>query len=182
VVLVLQGLEAPSKGGLWFAGWDWRVPVCALGWVPATWMSTLITARFSTVVKNLVQCLSTVVTYFLALMDPSHKTHSLPATAIAFVVMLSVTSFTLQSAHEDSFARSNPSGEGHWRAVDKDVEHTQSTVVRRRTSSLVSVTSVLDLAVYADFKRSESDPPRTLEEWEAILGTCAEDFPRHHTF
>jgi len=95
VLPVLSGLEAPR--GNWFIGWDWRVLVCALGWVPATWMSTIITARFSTVIKNVVQCVSTLVTYFLALMGPAARAHSPPATLLAFVVILSVFTFTLQS-------------------------------------------------------------------------------------
>jgi len=96
VVAVLSGWEAPQRGGGWFVGWDWRVLICAIGWVPATWMSTLITARFSTVVKNLVQCFSTVTTYFLSLIH-SERDHYPCETLLALVVMMSVWTFSLQS-------------------------------------------------------------------------------------
>lgn len=99
IAWMVASREAAGRRGV-FVGWDWRVLVCALGWVPATWMSTLITARFGTVVKNVVQCISTLATYAISFLDMDFNTPppmSIPAILLALVVVLSVLTFTLQS-------------------------------------------------------------------------------------
>lgn len=99
VLLVLTFREGPRSGRGWFHGWDWRVLLCALGWVPSTWMSTIITARFSTVVKNIMQCVSTLLTYFIALVRPidGGVPQAPAATPAALVVVLTVLTLALQS-------------------------------------------------------------------------------------
>jgi len=98
VLTVLAFFEGPRSGRGWFFGWDWRVLICALGWVPSTWMSTIITARFSTVVKNVVQCVSTLLTYFLALAGIGGQQANAPAaTPAALIIVLSVVTLALQS-------------------------------------------------------------------------------------
>lgn len=101
VVFVLWAVEVPRAGRGWLYGWDGRVLLCALGWVPATWLSTLVTTRFSTVVKNVAQCVSTLVTYFAVLLGPSGEKHSASSTLLALVVVLCVGTFTLQCRQEE---------------------------------------------------------------------------------
>eukprot|EP00929_Paragymnodinium_shiwhaense_P033032 TRINITY_DN18217_c0_g2_i1.p1 TRINITY_DN18217_c0_g2~~TRINITY_DN18217_c0_g2_i1.p1 ORF type:complete len:796 (+),score=116.14 TRINITY_DN18217_c0_g2_i1:113-2500(+) len=93
VVVTVLLLQERSSVESWFIGWDWRVLVCALGWVPATWMSTLITKRFSSVTKNIMQCVSTLSTFFLSFFDPEGGKRSSLATSFAIIIIFSVWIF-----------------------------------------------------------------------------------------
>merc|ERR1712008_117091 len=170
VTIVLNFVEAPSRGCSWFDGWNWRVAICAAGWVPATWCSTLITARFSTVVKNLVQCLSTMITYILSLMDPTNTVHPPAATLLALIVLFSVSTFSLQSApsrrcdsRDDCQDCNSSVGQDYFRQRAL-TEPGSSSIATRRLSlkrsdtAMTSVASILDLVSYLDVRRVESDP------------------------
>lgn len=86
--------QAASERG-WFTGWDWRVIACAIGWVPSTWLSTLVTRRFSTVTKNVLQCASTMATVLFAGLMSSGATLTLPTTLLAWLTVQSVLTFVL---------------------------------------------------------------------------------------
>jgi len=113
-----------------FAGWDARVLICALSWVPATWMSTIVTAKFSTVVKNVAQCVSTLVTYFVVLLDPTNsKRHSPSSTFLAFVIVLSVGTFSLQSKRMEPHPADGRSGGGAQRRLRRSSSKTSFALV-----------------------------------------------------
>lgn len=84
-----------------FEGWDWRVLACSLGWVPSTWMSTIITARFSTVVKNVMQCISTLITYFMAVVLHTGQRHTLGGDMVALMVIMTIGTLTLQQGPKE---------------------------------------------------------------------------------
>jgi len=149
ISLWLVCYESPRSQRGWFAGWDWRVLVCALGWVPSTWMSTIITARFSTVVKNVMQCVSTLLTYFLSLMGPDGKPHNGASTLVAFVVILTIGTLSLQMGQPETPQQAEWTRAYSVPTKELKTNPTQSPLHVVVRSRIRSVQDVLDLAVIA---------------------------------
>merc|ERR1719235_257874 len=108
--LLLAAAVGSAQGSArgWFAGWDGRTVLCALGWVPSAWMSTVITTRFSSVVKNVMQCVATMATYFL---EPSER-RTTPCTLVALVISLTVVAFSLQSPSPEAHDKADGASTG----------------------------------------------------------------------
>lgn len=160
VVVFAMAFESQSRAGLCGTS---RVLICAIGWVPATWLSVLVTARFSTVVKNSLQCVSALCTYFLELLFQQEMRHSLAATMMAFVTLLSVLTFTLQTRgspdarrdprrHGDRTRRSDRARQQPPEAVDTP------THSRRNNTNILSVMSIMDLTSLRKEMEAECDP------------------------
>ncbi|CAK0893817.1 unnamed protein product, partial [Prorocentrum cordatum] len=60
-----RAAPATWRGGL-FAGWDMRVLVCMLVWIPAGWTATLLVKRCCNLRKTVAQGTSGVLTYIFS--------------------------------------------------------------------------------------------------------------------
>lgn len=54
-----------------FVGWDTRVFICALVWIPAGWTATMLVKRCSNLLKTVAQCTSSVLTYVFSVVPLS---------------------------------------------------------------------------------------------------------------
>lgn len=59
-----------------FVGWDTRVFICALVWIPAGWTATMLVKRCSNLLKTVAQCTSSVLTYVFSVVPISRGPQS----------------------------------------------------------------------------------------------------------
>lgn len=81
--LEVRAMNSPWQRGF-FSGWDGRVLVCAILWIPAGWTATMLVKRCSNLLKTLAQAFSSVLTYVFSVVPLS----SGPRTWAHFVTML----------------------------------------------------------------------------------------------
>eukprot|EP00931_Biecheleriopsis_adriatica_P024589 TRINITY_DN15282_c0_g1_i1.p1 TRINITY_DN15282_c0_g1~~TRINITY_DN15282_c0_g1_i1.p1 ORF type:complete len:867 (+),score=139.01 TRINITY_DN15282_c0_g1_i1:233-2602(+) len=62
----MRAIHSPWHRGL-FAGWDHRVLICAIVWIPAGWTATTLVKRCSNLLKTVSQCTSSVLTYIFSM-------------------------------------------------------------------------------------------------------------------
>jgi len=115
VPLFIRDPEVYAANSPWhrgfFAGWDGRVLICAILWIPAGWTATILVKRCSNVLKTVAQASSSVLTYVFSVVPlscgPSTWAHivtwlgppltpepvSSPVVLLAVSVMLSALSF-----------------------------------------------------------------------------------------
>jgi len=76
IPLFLQDDELRAAYSPWhrgfFAGWDKRVFLCALVWIPAGWTATMVVKRCSNLLKIIAQGTSSVLTYIFTIV-PLHR-------------------------------------------------------------------------------------------------------------
>jgi len=91
--------HAPLHRGF-FAGWDNRVVICMLVWIPAGWTATMIVKRCSNLLKTVAQGTSSVLTYVFSLFPVTlvgppltPEPFSSPVVLLAIAVMLSALTF-----------------------------------------------------------------------------------------
>lgn len=101
---VQRAIHSPWHRGF-FAGWDRRVLICAIVWIPAGWTATTLVKRCSNLLKTISQCTSSVLTYIfsmfpLTLVGPplTPEPLSSPVILLAISVLLSALTFGGASA------------------------------------------------------------------------------------
>jgi len=104
---VLRAIHSPWQRGL-FAGWDRRVLICAIVWIPAGWTATMLVKRCSNLVKTVSQCTSSVLTYVFSmfpvtLVGPplTPEPLSSPVVLLAIAVLLSALTFAGADLNKD---------------------------------------------------------------------------------
>lgn len=103
-----------------FSGWDGRVLLCAVLWIPAGWTATILVKRCSNLLKTVAQASSSVLIYVFSVVPlsrgPSTWAHivtwlgppltpepvSSPVVLLAISVMLAALSFGADRAERDS--------------------------------------------------------------------------------
>eukprot|EP00439_Symbiodinium_sp_Y106_P058756 s1316_g8.t1 len=108
-----------------FSGWDGRVLLCAVLWIPAGWTATILVKRCSNLLKTVAQASSSVLTYVFSVVPlsrgPSTWAHivtwlgppltpepvSCPVVLLAISVMLAALSFGADRAERDSRSQSS---------------------------------------------------------------------------
>jgi len=103
-----------------FTGWDIRVLICALVWIPSGWTATMLVKEASNVLKVVAQGAASVLTYVFSLtpLVPSRSGRepvSAPVVVLALSVLFAALTFGLDSVH--SKQGSGPSRE---KKVDPD--------------------------------------------------------------
>lgn len=101
-----------------FAGWDGRVLICALIWIPAGWTATMLVKRCSNLLKTIAQGTASVLTYvftvvplssgprawqfFVTRLGPplAPEPFSAPVVMLAITVMLATLTFGTDSSLE----------------------------------------------------------------------------------
>lgn len=83
-----------------FAGWDHRVLICAIVWIPAGWTATMLVKRCSNLLKTIAQATSSVLTYVFSvfpvtLVGPplTPEPLSSPVVLLAVAVMFAALTF-----------------------------------------------------------------------------------------
>lgn len=66
----LRAANSPWVRGF-FAGWDGRVLLCAIVWIPAGWTATMLVKRCSNLLKTVAQSTSSVLTYAFSVLPLS---------------------------------------------------------------------------------------------------------------
>lgn len=66
----LRAAHSPWARGF-FAGWDGRVLLCAIVWIPSGWTTTMIVKRCSNLLKTIAQSASSVLTYVFTILPLS---------------------------------------------------------------------------------------------------------------
>lgn len=87
-----------------FTGWDMRVLICALVWIPSGWTATMLVKEASNVLKVVAQGAASVLTYVFSLtpLVPSRSAHepvSAPVVVLALSVLFAALTFGLDSVH-----------------------------------------------------------------------------------
>jgi len=100
----LRALHSPWHRGFW-TGWDHRVLICAIVWIPAGWTATMLVKRCSNLLKTIAQATSSVLTYVfsvfpLTLVGPplTPEPLSSPVVLLAIAVMFAALTFNSPSA------------------------------------------------------------------------------------
>lgn len=99
----LREVHSPWHRGF-FAGWDHRVFICAVVWIPAGWTATMLVKRCSNLLKTISQATSSVLTYVFSvfpvtLVGPplTPEPLSSPVVLLAIAVMFAALSFGTDS-------------------------------------------------------------------------------------
>ncbi|CAJ1443568.1 unnamed protein product, partial [Effrenium voratum] len=66
----VRAVHSPWERGF-FSGWDRRVLICAVLWIPAGWSATFLVKRCSTLMKTTAQASSSVLTYIFSVVPLS---------------------------------------------------------------------------------------------------------------
>ncbi|CAK9033068.1 unnamed protein product [Durusdinium trenchii] len=89
-----------------FTGWDLRVLICALVWIPSGWTATMLVKEASNVLKVVAQGAASVLTYVFSLtpLVPTHRSAarepvSPPVVVLALSVLFAALTFGLDSVH-----------------------------------------------------------------------------------
>jgi len=100
---LLRAEQSPWHRGF-FAGWDHRVLICAIVWIPAGWTATMLVKRCSNLLKTIAQATSSVLTYVFSvapvtLVGPplTPEPMSWPVISLAIAVMFSALTFGTDS-------------------------------------------------------------------------------------
>jgi len=99
----LREVHSPWHRGF-FAGWDHRVFICAVVWIPAGWTATTLVKRCSNLLKTISQATSSVLTYVFSvfpvtLVGPplTPEPLSSPVVLLAIAVMFAALTFGTDS-------------------------------------------------------------------------------------
>ncbi|CAJ1337930.1 unnamed protein product [Effrenium voratum] len=105
-----------------FAGWDMRVLICALVWLPGGWTATMLVKEASNVLKVVAQGAASVLTYVFSLtpLVPTRSARepvSPPVVVLALSVLFAALTFGLDSVHTGQ----RGSQEKHEKTEEEDV-------------------------------------------------------------
>lgn len=121
-LFIMDEAHSPYHRGF-FAGWDIRVLICTLVWIPAGWTATMLVKRCSNVVKTMAQSTSGVLTYVFSVLPVScgprwwpnvvgffgppltPEPFSSPVVLLAVTVMLSALTFGMGNHAEKKHRR-----------------------------------------------------------------------------
>lgn len=129
----IREIHSPWHRGF-FAGWDHRVLILALVWIPAGWTATMLVKRCSNLLKTVSQCTSAVLTYVFSvfpvtLVGPPLQPEPLssPVVLLAIAVMMAALSFGADAKFPSGSAgRQN----GNW-IMDPAYRQLQGQLLRR---------------------------------------------------
>lgn len=144
-----------------FAGWDHRVFICLLVWIPAGWTATILVKECSILMKTVAQAAASVITYWFSILPESfiqqgcaHEPVSWSVITLAITVMFAALSFGMDSVHSARLSQESRQKSGCGTGASTSV---CNEGICARTASLASI-KACQWEVDASYRQYSASP------------------------